>query len=560
MGRTFRPTYTANEDGQRVKKTSPSWAYEHTDSNGRTRRKGGFPSEKMALDALHVAEHTAMQERHGLPVQRVGELRLDDLLRDYLASLSRRVTPKQALMVEARIRHVMKHGHVACLKDLRPEKVETVLNDLQERGKTARTVNRYLGSLRAMMAWGVKNRRLPFDPLPSVSKLREHVTRPRRPLTEAEVKALLESALTGPARRALRMRMNKPKADGSYKAVSLAARVQAVKDREGRQIRLIYRILVRTGLRVNELRLLRWSDLDLNAGEMVIRSEVSKNRKASRLPIAPHLIEELNAWRAESHTGKDGHVVVVSDRILKMFNDDCLAAGIAKVDAAGRHVDLHCLRHTFGHLLVGMGVDIKTVQTLMRHSTPSMTLGVYAHSDKGRLRDAVAALSALDEPVQDDERAIRTGTDDLPELEAKAEAEPPSNRQAKVACATAHSHRILKINILQEQERVQDVLSSEPRVGGSTPSGRTSKNPAKNAGKPIFAGPNENPEPVRSRKPSCRKLNEMTRLASFPAKEPPSKNNSGEDREGLELIRARWDSLPAEIKMAIMALVRSMNP
>ena len=39
--------------------------------------------------------------------------------------------------------------------------------------------------------------------------------------------------------------------------------------------------------------------------------------------------------------------------------------------------------------------NIKTVQTLMRHSTPSMTLGIYVHYDRARLREAVEALPKI---------------------------------------------------------------------------------------------------------------------------------------------------------------------
>jgi site-specific recombinase XerD len=62
---------------------------------------------------------------------------------------------------------------------------------------------------------------------------------------------------------------------------------------------------------------------------------------------------------------------------------------------AGSTVDLHALRHTYGTRLVASGVDIKTVQTLMRHSSPILTLGIYVHADKNRLRQAVEKLPAI---------------------------------------------------------------------------------------------------------------------------------------------------------------------
>ena len=91
---------------------------------------------------------------------------------------------------------------------------------------------------------------------------------------------------------------------------------------------------------------------------------------------------------------------------MRTFNEDILAAGVAKKtkvgkkwvvqkrDGAGRMIDLHALRHTFGTNLVSSGADIKTVQTLMRHSTPVLTLGIYVHVDRSRMRAAVGALAA----------------------------------------------------------------------------------------------------------------------------------------------------------------------
>jgi integrase len=101
-----------------------------------------------------------------------------------------------------------------------------------------------------------------------------------------------------------------------------------------------------------------------------------------------------------------------ADRLLRRFNEDLVAAGLAKRervfvdgkakwiiqkhDAAGRVLDLHSLRHSFGTRLGRMpGIDPKSVQTLMRHSDPRMTFGVYVHSHKARLQAAVTQLPAL---------------------------------------------------------------------------------------------------------------------------------------------------------------------
>jgi site-specific recombinase XerD len=88
-------------------------------------------------------------------------------------------------------------------------------------------------------------------------------------------------------------------------------------------------------------------------------------------------------------------------------------------DAAGRVIDVHALRHTFGTRLCRLGLDPKTIQTLMRHSTPELTFAIYVHSDWNRLRAAAQQLPPLTsaEPCQVDGR--RTGTDDLPVADAR---------------------------------------------------------------------------------------------------------------------------------------------
>ena len=56
---------------------------------------------------------------------------------------------------------------------------------------------------------------------------------------------------------------------------------------------------------------------------------------------------------------------------------DLKAAGIAPETDSGI-VDFHALRGTYVTHLVASGASVKTCQTLARHSTPSLTIGIYA--------------------------------------------------------------------------------------------------------------------------------------------------------------------------------------
>ena len=70
---------------------------------------------------------------------------------------------------------------------------------------------------------------------------------------------------------------------------------------------------------------------------------------------------------------------------------------LAYRDGARRVVDFHALRHTYISRLVASGANIKVAQELARHSTPTLTLGRYAHVqlvDQTRALDALPAIKA----------------------------------------------------------------------------------------------------------------------------------------------------------------------
>ena len=188
---------------------------------------------------------------------------------------------------------------------------------------------------------------------------------------------------------------------------------------------LIYRLMIEAGLRKNETACLRWADLDLENGIIRLRAETTKNGKTEELPTTPGLLAALKARKEELKPQPISAVVMLSDRALRSFDDDLVAAGLAnrvpldkygkpipvnaegrpirmpdswkmeKTDAVGRSVDLHALRHTCGTRLVANGADIKTVQSIMRHASAAFTLAVYVHKDKKRMAAAMCNLPDL---------------------------------------------------------------------------------------------------------------------------------------------------------------------
>jgi len=96
-------------------------------------------------------------------------------------------------------------------------------------------------------------------------------------------------------------------------------------------------------------------------------------------------------------------------RAAECLSADLAAAKIDEIDAAGRVVDFHALRTTFGTSLARGGVSLQVAQRLMRHRTPTLTANVYTVLGRDDERAAIAKLSRPTKPTGNEQRA--TGTD-----------------------------------------------------------------------------------------------------------------------------------------------------
>ena len=135
-----------------------------------------------------------------------------------------------------------------------------------------------------------------------------------------------------------------------------------------------------------------------------------KRRRNDLQPIRSDLADLLCPWLAGKHYGEP-LFPVASDHTAEMIRRDLYAAQVVYADAAGRVADFHSLRHTFITMLAKSSAPVKVVQTLARHSTPTLTLGTYSHIGIFDQSAALAALPGLDSnPPPESETASATGT------------------------------------------------------------------------------------------------------------------------------------------------------
>ncbi len=153
-------------------------------------------------------------------------------------------------------------------------------------------------------------------------------------------------------------------------------------------------LALRTGLRQGELFGLRWEDVDLVAGRLMVNQAISRGvigtPKSGRSREVPLSEQAVAALKKERHLrgpfvfcDADGHPLRQALIKTPLWRA-CRRAGL-------RRVQWHVLRHTFASHLAMRGVPLKAVQELLGHSTMDMTMR-YAHLSPSVRRDAVQCL------------------------------------------------------------------------------------------------------------------------------------------------------------------------
>lgn len=133
------------------------------------------------------------------------------------------------------------------------------------------------------------------------------------------------------------------------------------------------------GLRMGEVQRAEWSDWKRKAGTLRVRAKKAHHERT--VPVSAALAAVL-----DKHKGEGPMVPGCgSDLLRPLLGRWAKAAGLQK------RPTLRTLRHTFATRLVAEGVDLATVQFLMGHRSPTMTLR-YAHHDDARARAAVGKV------------------------------------------------------------------------------------------------------------------------------------------------------------------------
>ena len=152
--------------------------------------------------------------------------------------------------------------------------------------------------------------------------------------------------------------------------------------------RVLFTLAILGGLRQGELLGLKWSDINWETKQVKIQRTYNngawykpKSKSSERrVDLGPKMIKVLKEWKLAcppndrnlvfpSRTGKP---LDNSTMVRKFFRPALKKAKLPMIR-------FHDLRHTYASLLIEQGENIKYIQSQLGHSSPTVTLNVYAH-------------------------------------------------------------------------------------------------------------------------------------------------------------------------------------
>jgi len=373
--------------------------------NGRTKQKWvstGSEEKSIAKQIAAKIISDAALRFHGIidpdleRYQKEAARTIEEHLTDFIPRLETRYTGAKAnVNVVGQLSYIRGFAGFAELEtigDINADSMNRYIVHLADAGKSARTIGAMIGACKHFTSWLRKHGKLRSDPLETIDKPDPDSDRRlnRRMLLPTEWQWLIKATL---------------KAGDRYEMTAT-------------ERCLVYRVAIQTGLRVGELRSLKRGSFNLDDKTPYVKADsgTTKNRQtayqyidvdlasdlkgllATKLPsatvfdlptkeAAKMLQADLNdartMWLSEANKNPTERAKREESYFLKPTNE------------AGDALDFHSLRHTCGAWLAIRGTQPKVIQSVMRHSTITLTMDTYGHLLEGAQAAAITHAADL---------------------------------------------------------------------------------------------------------------------------------------------------------------------
>jgi integrase len=414
-------------EGRQLKRRitdGPAWAEQVDDGTGRRvwrarggRAASGFLSrDRAAVLAVALVSEVEAQEA-ALATQRARELVqhpptfrkvahewltwLRDVKgckpathRDYAALLREPGAPFKRGKGESKGRIMLAFGD-RDIRELTPREVSDWLKALDAEGLTPRNVNKYRQVVVQVLGYAMRDDtyELGRNVAASTDKRREPAPAALDYYESHEVEALAQAVAGGRHR--------------GEQLASLSVDERLMRAEEDARDADFFRVLFFTGMRLAELRALRWADVDLKARTVLVRWNVSagvevgpKGGRVRFVPLALGAVDVLTRQAEREHfTAQDDYVF--AGRAGGRLDDSALRRRYhgAREAIGLRKVKLHGLRHAAGSIYARQASAVE-VRDFLGHAKLATT-DRYVSA-----RMSPESLARLDEAFADPARAV----------------------------------------------------------------------------------------------------------------------------------------------------------
>lgn len=184
----------------------------------------------------------------------------------------------------------------------------------------------------------------------------------------------------------------------------------------GDRLAALYAVALATGAREGELLVLRWKDVDWDAGAIRIQRTLLRTRTGLQIgePKTASARRTIPLGRA---TTLRGHRLTQAEERLRLRLGKASDADLVFASEAGTLIDpsnllansyypllnriglprltFHALRHTAATLMLEAGTHIRVAAERLGHSDPGVTLRVYSHVSATMQREAADTLDRV---------------------------------------------------------------------------------------------------------------------------------------------------------------------
>jgi integrase len=349
-----------------ISKRRTKWVIDFYDTYGRRRWKT-MPkgtTKKKAMESLREIED---QVRRGiyLPERKIPTFK--EVAKDWIEHKRPNLRQSTWSVYEGHVRNHFSAFEPIRVSLITTAKVEKWISARHTDGMEAGTLKKILVTLGQIMAYAVRHGYIAQNPVRDAERPRGNGLKNEKGikiLTPAEIASLLDAV-----------------SEMKYRTVFMLA--------------------IMSGARQGELLGLKWGDVDWKNNQIHIQRtfnnsawyETKTKTSNRRVDLGPAMMTELKKWKlACSPSELDlvfpneaGQPLNHKNMVNRHFMPALRKAGVEKIR-------FHDLRHTYASLMIEQGENIKYVQTQLGHSSPTVTLNVYAHLMKSSNQEAASRL------------------------------------------------------------------------------------------------------------------------------------------------------------------------